>query len=92
MTPSRHAARSGERARVGALRGYAAILGVAVVLVIAYGAFTQSPLPADAAEDGGAVREPGVRQPHAGPGAREIFDKIVLRSLALLRPDQRRTA
>jgi ubiquinol-cytochrome c reductase cytochrome c subunit len=59
MTPSRHAARSGERTRVGALRGYAAILGVAVVLVIAYGAFTQSPLPADAAEDGGAVREQG---------------------------------
>ena len=59
MTPSRHAARAGERTRVGALRGYAAILGVAVVLVIAYGAFTQPPLPADAAEDGGAIREQG---------------------------------
>ena len=59
MTPSRHAAHAGERTRVGALRGYAAILGVAVVLVIAYGAFTQPPLPADAAEDGGAIREQG---------------------------------
>jgi ubiquinol-cytochrome c reductase cytochrome c subunit len=59
MTPSRHAAHAGERTRVGALRGYAAILGVAVLLVIAYGAFTQQPLPADAAEDGGAIREQG---------------------------------
>jgi ubiquinol-cytochrome c reductase cytochrome c subunit len=59
MTPSRHAAHAGERTRVGALRGYAAILGVAVLLVIAYGAVTQQPLPADAAEDGGAVRDQG---------------------------------
>jgi quinol---cytochrome-c reductase cytochrome c subunit len=59
MEPSRHAAHAGERTRVGALRGYAAILGVAVLLVIAYGAFTQQPLPADAAEDGGAIREQG---------------------------------
>jgi ubiquinol-cytochrome c reductase cytochrome c subunit len=59
MTPSRNAAHAGERTRVGVLRGYAAILGVAVVLVIAYGAFTKQPLPADAAEEGGAIREQG---------------------------------
>ena len=59
MTPSRPPARTRERTRVGALRGYAAILGVAVVGVLALGAVTRSPLPADAAEAGGAVREQG---------------------------------
>ena len=68
MTPSRHAARAGERTRVGALRGYAAILGVAVVLVIAYGAFTQQPLPADAVgrslgEHPAQIRAVAVKQP-----------------------------
>jgi ubiquinol-cytochrome c reductase cytochrome c subunit len=59
MTPSRNAPHAAERTRIGVLRGYAAILGVTVVLVIAYGAITQQPLPADAAEDGGAIREQG---------------------------------
>ena len=59
MTPSRHAARAGERTPVATLRGYAAILGVALILVLGFGAFTQPPLPAVAAEDGGAVREQG---------------------------------
>jgi ubiquinol-cytochrome c reductase cytochrome c subunit len=59
MTPSRHAARAGERSRVGALRGYVALLGVAVAFVVILGAVTSPPLPADAAEAGGAVREQG---------------------------------
>jgi quinol---cytochrome-c reductase cytochrome c subunit len=59
MTPSRHAARADERSRVAALRGYVALLGVAVAFVVILGAVTSPPLPADAAEAGGAVREQG---------------------------------
>jgi ubiquinol-cytochrome c reductase cytochrome c subunit len=57
MTPSRPAARAGGRQPVGAVRGYAALFGVAVVVVLAVGFVTRSPLPASAAEEGGAVRE-----------------------------------
>jgi ubiquinol-cytochrome c reductase cytochrome c subunit len=59
MTPSRHAAPRSERSRVGALRGYALLLGGAVVGVLVLGAISSPPLPADAAEAGGAVREQG---------------------------------
>ena len=59
MTSSTPASRHRDRSRVGALRGYAAVLGVAVVFVVVLGAITSPPLPADAAEAGGAVREQG---------------------------------
>lgn len=59
MTPSRHASRRDERTRVGALRGYAAILGIAIASLVAAGMVTGPPLPVDAAEAGGAVREQG---------------------------------
>jgi quinol---cytochrome-c reductase cytochrome c subunit len=59
MTPSRPAAPRGERSRVGALRGYAMLLGVAVACVLVLGAVTSPPLPAEAAEASGAVREQG---------------------------------
>lgn len=59
MTPSTPAPRPGERSRVGTLRGYAAILGIAVAFMAGLGAITSPPLPAEAAEAGGAVREQG---------------------------------
>ena len=59
MTPSAPTPRAGERSRVGTLRGYLAILGIAVGFMVALGTVTSPPLPADAAEAGGAVREQG---------------------------------
>ena len=45
--------------RGATLRGYVAILGAAIVSMVVLGAVTSPPLPADAAEAGGAVREQG---------------------------------
>ena len=59
MTPSTPAPRPGERSRIGTLRGYAVIVGIAAVFMVVLGAVTSPPLPADAAEAGGAVREQG---------------------------------
>jgi len=59
MTQPTPTPRSGERSRVGTLRGYAAILAIAVGFMAVLGAVTSPPLPADAAEAGGAVREQG---------------------------------
>jgi hypothetical protein len=59
MTQSTRTARGSERSRLGTLSGYAAILGIAVVFMVVLGAVTSPPLPADAAETGGAVREQG---------------------------------
>ena len=59
MARSRHASRTSGRGRFQAISGYAALLGVAAVAVVVLGAVTSAPLPADAAEAGGAVREQG---------------------------------
>ena len=59
MQRSRSASRSVDRAAIPAVRGYVAIFGVVAGLLLATGALAGPALPAQAAEDGGAVREVG---------------------------------